>query len=287
MVRRHTVTAGLVALSVMITFIIVMMWWAGQYSSFLTTAMTVMIVLGLIVGSLIPNIVLTWLIIGLSTIGSAILLLGYIVMDNSLKLMLLAAFPLTAAIAYFSRYIIGEWGWIDHNRKEIESYVAHYDQVVKLQTAYNANKIYQKEIQFIIKEQIADLWIDVTAIHWVHHQQIRQFHRDDYHQALIQIAGVLKKRRLPSEAIYFLGDGTFLILSYHLPDITFAYQNQSTRQGLAELQIDNTKPQFKWGHLKVDDINATSFKNLGSVMRHLERDMETDIVVEYLRGVQG
>lgn len=287
MVRRHTVTAGLVALSVMITFIIVMMWWAGQYSSFLTTAMTVMIVLGLIVGSLIPNIVLTWLIIGLSTIGSAILLLGYIVMDNSLKLMLLAAFPLTAAIAYFSRYIIGEWGWIDHNRKEIESYVAHYDQVVKLQTAYNANKIYQKEIQFIIKEQIADLWIDVTAIHWVHHQQIRQFHRDDYHQALIQIAGVLKKRRLPSEAIYFLGDGTFLILSYHLPDITFAYQNQSTRQGLTELQIDNTKPQFKWGHLKVDDINATSFKNLGSVMRHLERDMETDIVVEYLRGVQG
>ena len=42
----------------------------------------------------------------------------------------------------------------------------------------------------------------------------------------------------------------------------------------------------KWGHLKVDDINATSFKNLESVMRHIKRDMETDLVVEYLRGVQ-
>lgn len=40
------------------------------------------------------------------------------------------------------------------------------------------------------------------------------------------------------------------------------------------------------GHLKVDDINATSFKNLESVMRHIKRDMETDLVVEYLRGVQ-
>lgn len=147
--------------------------------------------------------------IGLTTIGSAILVIGYVVMDNTLKLLPLAAFPLTAMFAYFGRDIIGGWGWLNHNRAEIESYAAHYDQVVKLQTAYNANKIYQKEVKFIIKEQVADLWIDVTAIHWVHHQQIKQFHRDEYYQALKEIAGVLKARRLPSEALYFLGDGTF------------------------------------------------------------------------------
>ena len=248
--------------------------------------MMIMIILGLAMGSLVPNIVLTWLAIGLTTIGSAILLLGYVVMDNSIKIMLLFAFPITASLVYFSRYIIGEWGWIDRNRAEIESYATHYNQIVKLQTAYNANKIYEKELQFIIKEQIADLWIDVTAIHWVHNHQVRQFHHNDYNYALQQIAKVLKRRRLPSEALYYLGDGTFLILSYHLPDITFAYQNQSTRAGFDELQINNSKPQFKWGHLKVDDINATSFKNLESVMRHIERDMETDLVVEYLRGVQ-
>lgn len=128
------------------------------------------------------------------------------------------------------------------------------------------------------------MWIDVTAIHWVHNQQFRQFHHDDYNQALQQIAHVLKERRLPSEALYFLGNGTFLILSYHLPNITFAYQNQSTREGLADLLIGKATPQFKWGHLKVDDINVTSFETLESVMRHIERDMETDIVVEYLRG---
>lgn len=286
MIRRHIVESGLIALCVILTAIVLMMWWASQYAHFITTAMMIMIILGLMVGSLVPNIILTWLAIGLTTIGSAILLLGYVVMDNSIKIMLLFSFPITASLAYFSRYIIGEWGWLDRNRAEIESYATHYNQIVKLQTAYNANKIYEKELQFIIKEQIADLWIDVTAIHWVHNQQIRQFHPQDYNYALQQISKVLKRRRLPSEALYYLEDGTFLILSYHLPDITFSYQNQSTRAGLDELQINNSKPQFKWGHLKVDDINATSFKNLESVMRHIKRDMETDLVVEYLRGVQ-
>lgn len=242
MIRRHVVESGLIALCVILTAIVLMMWWASQYSHFITTAMMTMIILGLVVGSLVPNIILTWLMIGLTIIGSAILLLGYVVMDNSIKIMLLFAFPITASLVYFSRYIIGEWGWIDRNRAEIESYATHYNQIVKLQTAYNANKIYEKELQFIIKEQIADLWIDVTAIHWVHNQQIRQFHHDDYNYALQQIARVLKRRRLPSEALYYLEDGTFLILSYHLPDITFAYQNQSTRAGLDELQINNSTP---------------------------------------------
>ena len=286
MIRRHIVESGLIALCVILTAIVLMMWWASQYAHFITTAMMIMIILGLMVGSLVPNIILTWLAISLTTIGSAILLLGYVVMDNSIKIMLLFAFPITASLVYFSRYIIGEWGWLDRNRAEIESYATHYNQIVKLQTAYNANKIYKKELQFITKEQFTDLWIDVTAIHWVHNQQIRQFHHNDYNYALQKIAKVLKRRRLPSESLYYLEDGTFLILSYNLPDIIFAYQNQSTRAGLDELQINSSKPQFKWGHLKVDDINATSFKNLESVMRHIERDMETDLVVEYLRGVQ-
>lgn len=284
MIRRHIVESALIALCVALIVIVLMMWWAALYSRFVVTAMMIMIILGLIVGSLIPSIIVTWLVIALTTIGSAILLLGYVVMDNSLKIMLLAAFPITAGLAYFSRFIIGEWGWIDRNRKEIESYAAHYNQIVKLQTAYNANKIYEKEIRFIVKKPFLDLWVDLTAVHWVHNQQIRQFHQEEYHQALIQIAGVLKQRCLPSESLYYLNDGTFLILSYHLPKDTYDYQGQNIRQGLDKLRINNSKPQFKWGHLKVDDKNAMSFENLESVLRHIERDMETDLVVEYLKG---
>nr|WP_225436797.1 hypothetical protein [Limosilactobacillus reuteri] len=146
MIRRHVVESGFIALCVILTAIVLMMWWVSQYSHFIITAMMTMIILGLAMGSLVPNIVLTWLAIGLTTVGSAILLLGYVVMDNSIKIMLLFAFPITASLAYFSRYIIGEWGWIDRNRAEIESYAIHYNQIVKLQTAYNTNRIYEKEL---------------------------------------------------------------------------------------------------------------------------------------------
>ena len=108
MIRRHVVEAGLATLCSLVIIVVLMMWWAGQYAHFIMTAMMVMIILGLVVGSLIPSIAVTWLVIGLTTIGSAILLLGYIVMETPLKLMLLTSFPLTAALAYFSRYVIGE-----------------------------------------------------------------------------------------------------------------------------------------------------------------------------------
>ena len=89
MIRRHIVESGLIALCVILTAIVLMMWWASQYAHFITTAMMIMIILGLMVGSLVPNIILTWLAISLTTIGSAILLLGYVVMDNSIQIMLL------------------------------------------------------------------------------------------------------------------------------------------------------------------------------------------------------
>ena len=73
MIRRHVVESGLIALCVILTAIVLMMWWASQYSHFITTAMMIMIILGLAMGSLVPNIVLTWLAIGLTTIGSAII----------------------------------------------------------------------------------------------------------------------------------------------------------------------------------------------------------------------
>ena len=122
MIRRHLVQAGLTALFLMSLVIVGLMWLAGSYSQALMSAMLVLIILGIAVGTLIPNILVTWLIIGLSVFGSIILLFGYVVIDSWLKILLLSAFPLTAAIAALNKFIIGQWGWIDRNRSDIESY---------------------------------------------------------------------------------------------------------------------------------------------------------------------
>lgn len=199
MKQRHIVEAGMVVLSGVIALVVALMWLAGTYSVTLMTAMAVLIMLGVLVGGVIPNILITWLAIGTTTIGAAILLLGYVVMDNWVKLVLLATFPVMSSAMALARFVIGSWGWLDHNREDIDSWAAHYDKVIKLQTEYNAGKYYQKVARFVTKEVAADLHVDVLAIHWAHSSQMRQFNEDDYLDNLRQIAKVLKAERFPSE----------------------------------------------------------------------------------------
>lgn len=283
MKQRHIVEAGMVVLSGVIALVVALMWLAGTYSVTLMTAMAVLIMLGVLVGGVIPNILITWLAIGTTTIGAAILLLGYVVMDNWVKLVLLATFPVMSSAMALARFVIGSWGWLDRNREDIDSWAAHYDKVIKLQTEYNAGKYYQKVARFVTKEVAADLHVDVLAIHWAHSSQMRQFNEDDYLDNLRQIAKVLKVERFPSEQLYYVGGATFLIISLDVSPTTYEFKNRAMMRDLWQLTLDGTTPQFQWGHLQVDRQNVLGYPNLERVLRHVEREMETDLVVEYMK----
>lgn len=283
MIQRHIVGAGLAILSGVIALAVALMWLAGTYSVILMTAMAILIMLGILVGAVIPNILITWLAIGTTTIGAAILLLGYVVMDNWLKLLLLATFPIMASAVALARFILGNWGWLDRNHADIDSWAAHYDKMIKLQTEYNASKYYQKVARFITKEVTADLCVDVLAIHWAHSSQLRQFNEDDYLANLRQIAKVLKAERFPSEQLYYIGGATFLIISLDVSPTTYEFKNRAMMRDLWQLTLDGTTPQFQWGHLQVDRQNVLGYPNLERVLRHVEREMETDLVVEYMK----
>lgn len=245
MIQRHIVGAGLAILSGVIALAVALMWLAGTYSVTLMTAMAILIMLGILVGAVIPNILITWLAIGTTTIGAAILLLGYVVMDNWLKLLLLATFPIMASAVALARFILGNWGWLDRNRADIDSWAAHYDKMIKLQTEYNASKYYQKVARFITKEVTADLCVDVLAIHWAHSSQLRQFNEDDYLANLRQIAKVLKDERFPSEQLYYVGGATFLIISLDVSPTTYEFKNRAMMRDLRQLTLDGTTPQFQ------------------------------------------
>ncbi|WP_231544879.1 hypothetical protein [Lactobacillus delbrueckii] len=276
LIRRHIVEFDLTILFLGVALIAVLMWWAGNYSTTVATAMLILVLLGTAAGTLIPNILLTWLIIGLSTIGIAILMMGCVLMTIPIKIGLLLAFPVCASLSTLSRSILSGWGWIDRNRSEINSYVEHYDQITKLQTKYNAQKIYKKA-------QCDSQWLNTTAIHWSHNRQIRQFHEREYNEMLREIAKVLKDDRLPSEALYYIGHGTFLIISFNLTKQTYDHLNALTRQSLQKLKICQATPQFKWGTKYINKDNAAKFPELKEIIRHLNRDMETDLIVEYMK----
>ncbi|WP_283587245.1 MFS transporter [Limosilactobacillus viscerum] len=284
MIRRHIVGFGLTILFLMGALIAVLMWWAGNYSTTVATAMLILVLLGTAAGTLIPNILLTWLIIVLSTIGIAILMMGYVVMTIPIKIGLLLAFPVCASLSTLSRSILSGWRWIDRNRAEVNSYAEHYDQITKLQTKYNAQKIYKKAQRFVMEDQDDSRWLNTTAIHWSHNRQIRQFHKRAYNEMLREFAKVLKTDRLPSESLYYIGCGTFLIISFNLTKQTYDHRNALTRQDLQQLKIGQATPQFKWGTKYINKDNAARFPELKEIIRHIDRDMETDLIVEYMKG---
>lgn len=59
MVRCHVIEIGLFTLDLMIVAMMLVMWWVSQYPRFVVTAMTLLMILGLLVGTLIPDIVVT------------------------------------------------------------------------------------------------------------------------------------------------------------------------------------------------------------------------------------
>lgn len=284
MLRRHSILFFQLAILLVIIASLVLIVWSSLYQTNMMIAIAIMIVLGVLVGMMVPSILISWLIIALTTLGSAILLLGYVVVAAPIKLALLFTFPVIASVTLVAREMITGWGWLDKNRSEIQSYAAHYDPVTKLLTRYNAVKLYEKCMVYIHDRDEINLWTNITAIHWTHSTQFQQFHEQEYNQMLQEIARVLKVDRLPSEMLYYLGNATFMIISHELSDKVLKQLNDQTKNLLGAIEINGAPAQYKWGTQKIDRKNVEHFMNFEKIDRHLQREMETNIVTEYLKG---
>ncbi len=284
MLRRHSILFFQLAILLVIIASLVLIVWSSLYQTNMMIAIAIMIVLGVLVGMMVPSILISWLIIALTTLGSAILLLGYVVVAAPIKLALLFTFPVIASVTLVARKTITGWGWLDKNRSEIQSYAAHYDPVTKLLTRYNAVKLYEKCMVYIHDREEVNLCTNITAIHWTHSTQFQQFHEQEYNQMLQEIARVLKVDRLPSEMLYYLGNATFMIISHELSDKVLKQLNDQTKNLLGAIEINDAPAQYKWGTQKIDRKNVEHFMTFEKINRHLQRKMETDIVTEYLKG---
>jgi GGDEF domain-containing protein len=282
--KSHIITSGIVTLLIVLSAITIALYYVELLTPEISLATVVLLIIGLATGALLPNVVSTWVILLLTTIGGAILLLGDVPVSLTSKIVLLAVFPISAGLMALGRFIVIRFGWINVNRHDIERYTQHYDQVTKLQTEHNASKMYLKATRFIKDDIDLELSFTVTAIHWAHNTQFKQFHPADYDEALRQMARVLKDSRLPSESLYYLGHGTFLIISHQLSTETYQKRNSYTKEQLNQVRCLEAVPQFKWGKVVIDDANVTQYPTLDETLNQLRRQMETDLVVEYLQG---
>lgn len=262
-------------------FPILMLFFAVFLEPNIQIGVFLLLLLAIIVGMLIPGIVISWLIIGLTTVGSGILLFGYLVIPVNDKVILLLAFPIEAMLVNLVSNWLLKWRSLGPNIASIHRYREHYHLHTKLLTSHSAEKVYSKEIMAIKNYPSYNLSITITEIHWKNWQQYRQFHPDNQRKVLHAIAREIKHTRLPSDLIYYLGDARFLIISHRVDENMKKTINDTTKKSLQQA-FKTPAIQFKWATQQINYDNYDQFIYFADICKHLDRVMETDIITEYL-----
>lgn len=274
------------ALLAALLFPIITFWLADSFQINVINALLMIFVLAIFVGLFSARYLVSWLIIILTTVAVAFLLLGYVVMASTEKTFLIIAFPVEASLLSVVRHHILDWSIVSGRESDAKRSIGHYDLNVKLQTYYNASKFYEDDLRKIKRYPDMNIWVNAELISWEHHQQVEENHPQYHAKLLREIAKILKETRLKSEFIYYTGDGKFLILS---PRVTDEMHKELDEQVYIALQkLDTGIPlMLKVATQSVDLQNCEKFSDLDKLLKHLERGLETDIIVEYLKDDQN
>lgn len=257
-----------------LVFPVIVLWIAESFSPNGDNGLMMIFLLAIFVGLFSARYTISWLIIILTTIAAGFLLLGYVVMPASEKLALIIVFPIEATLLSILRHHILEWRIISAREKDVQRHVAHYNWNVKLQTYYNANKFYQHELQQIENYADLNLWTYVGLIRWERYKQLSEYYPDEYLRILRQIAKDFKISRLKSEFIYYIADGTFMVISPQITREMMGKINTITKENLRKMSIPI---DLKMSMQKIDLENYQEFPELSKLAKHLHRGLETDI----------
>ncbi|NHL94861.1 hypothetical protein [Lactobacillus helveticus] len=268
-----------------LVFPVIVLWIAESFSPNVDNGLMMIFLLAIFVGLFSARYTISWLIIILTTIAAGFLLLGYVVMPASEKLALIIVLPIEATLLSILRHHILEWRIISAREKDVQRHVAHYNLNVKLQTYYNANKFYQRELQQIENYADLNLWTYVGLIRCERYKQLSEYYPDEYLRILRQIAKDLKISRLKSEFIYYIADGTFMVISPQITREMMEKINTITKENLRKMSIP-IPIDLKMSMQKIDLENYQEFPELSKLDKHLHRGLETDIIVEYLKEDQ-
>ena len=266
-----------------ILFPVIAVFQVEEYSANIVNGLFLILILAIMTGLLLPNIMVSWLIILLTTIAAGFLVLGYVVIPTEAKWFLVVAFPIEAGLLTVLRYYVLDWRFISKNRQDIRNYLKRYNGTLKMHTCYTANKIYSKVISNIKERPQLHLWMHVSMLRWANHEQFAQLHLEEHGQYLEKLADILKKRRLAAEELFYLGDATFFIISPELRDDIIKQINQETIAELKKVQ-DDLPGGLKWTSQRIDETNVDRFTDPNVIVKHLDRELETDLIVEYLKA---
>lgn len=208
---------------------------------------------------------LTWLLIFSVVLATLFLVAGVVYIPANQRFLLLITFPVVLRIA-----------------KQVNIHRRTYLSIVK-DYSEQAKELYESHLQAVRDGREESF--QALLVHWAHNDYFQQIYPKEFRWMLVRLYATLKKCMQETGTVYYLSNGNFLILSSGEGQSLVELFQHSMLAKLLLLRFKTSKSvqevQYKSGYLLIDSENYEKFSDVDDFMKNLERQLETDIIVEY------
>lgn len=269
-----------VTILLFIVFILAITTLVGFLDKYLMIPITVIILISIITGFFIDRIILVWLVTIVTFIGIAFVLNIGSQVNGIVKTLLLVIFPFFATMSSLIRIRILSRSTLINNRKLIMRKMEKKNLITKTPTQVSLRKYYDKIVtQFSDSEQLVVL----TLISLPYYEQREYADQNQLFKVLSDISVLLKDKRLPSERIFTFDNNEFIIVSLRMEEDEVNALNVETRKQLNDIyfMLNGKKYElrYQFASIKLDQQHPLNFDD---VLKKLYRNLETDLIDEYL-----
>ncbi|WP_270211391.1 hypothetical protein [Streptococcus anginosus] len=252
-------------IALLIIVILAIVGYSFYFASSIFYVEIILIVLAILSVFVLPDMLLTWLLIFSVVLATLFLVAGVVYIPANQRFLLLITFPLVLRIA-----------------KQVNIHRRTYLSIVK-DYSEQAKELYESYLQAVRDGREESF--QALLVHWAHNDYFQQIYPKEFRWMLVRLYATLKKCMQETGTVYYLSNGNFLILSSGEGQSLVELFQHSMLAKLLLLRFKTSKSvqevQYKSGYLLIDSENYEKFSDVDDFMKNLERQLETDIIVEY------
>lgn len=252
-------------IALLIIVILAIVGYSFYFASSIFHVEIILIALAILSVFVLPDMLLTWLLIFSVVLATLFLVAGVVYIPANQRFLLLITFPVVLRIA-----------------KQVNIHRRTYLSIVK-DYSEQAKELYESHLQAVRDGREESF--QALLVHWAHNDYFQQIYPKEFRWMLVRLYATLKKCMQETGTVYYLSNGNFLILSSGEGQSLVELFQHSMLAKLLLLRFKTSKSvqevQYKSGYLLIDSENYEKFSDVDDFIKNLERQLETDIIVEY------
>lgn len=272
-------------IALLIAVIVLLLLWSINMPINIFYPMAALCLVGSIVGLFLPTIITTWLIIFSFIISVFMVILGYVLVPIWERTIIVLTLPLVLGLSSWIKFHTINAASTKLSKDQIIKYSNERDINTNLWNKEEAKIFYQKCVDFLKQTKIPAAEFSATLIYWSHSEQYHQIDADETATVLKKIGQQLRNTRVPSERVFYLEEGYFLVLGSINSKIVLNKLNERSMETMQKTVFytdeSENKIQFQCSDLIITNDNVDKYKDFKQLTKKLVREHEMEIIREY------